>query len=560
MILRLFNVQIIQHSFYEAFASDQHDLIKKLYPNRGEIYAQDPYSDGGIYALAINRDYNTVYANPTKIKDAKVDTAWAAEQIAPILDVSAEEILPRLTKENDSYEPLKNKVTDLEVEAIKALNIAGIGYKLDSWRYYPEGEATAQLTGFLGYVDEAKKGRYGLEGYWEEELAGTAGYLKSEKDAGGRFIAIGDSYLQAAEDGKSIILTIDKNVQYYACEKLKEAVEAHGAKKGSVIIVKPQSGAILAICNYPSFDANNYAQVENLDVYINSAISEEYEPGSVFKTFTLSAAIDAGKITPETTYEDKGSVLVDGYPEPIENSDTLTKGAHGVVDMNTVLALSLNTGSIFAAQQLGNEAFYNYIKKWGFGEKTGIELSSEQTGSLTNLEKLKDIYTATGSYGQGLLVTPLQLVMAYNSIANGGKLLKPYLIEKIIYPSGYIEEREPEVVRQVISEQTARTMSAMLVNVVDNGHSKAAALSGYFIGGKTGTAQVPKENGKGYDAYRHKDTFVGYGPITDPQFVMLTKLDEPQDSDWAESSVVPLFKEIEDFLINYYKIPPDREQ
>ncbi len=548
--VRLFSLQVLQHAFYEALASGQHDLYQKLFPERGEIYAQDPYSENDLYKVVVNRDFNLVYANPTKIENAEE----VAKEVAPILGLQPDELISRLTKADDVYEPLKNKASDLEVEAIKEMQISGIDWRAESWRYYPEGESFAQVTGFLGYGEEGKVGQYGLEGYWEEELAGKQGELKSERDAGGRFIAVGEEMITEAEDGKDLILTIDKNIQFFACQKLGEAVQQHGAKKGTVIIVQPQTGAILTMCNYPTFNPNDYSATENLEYYINSAISDQYEPGSVFKSLTMAAAVDQGKVTPDTTYNDTGSVEISGYT--IENSDGK---AYGTQNMTAVLANSLNTGSIFAAQQIGNEAFYNYVSNFGFGVATGIELAGEASGDISEVAKLRDIYTATASYGQGLTMTPLQLIMAYSSLANGGKLMKPYLVQKVIYPSGYEEVRQPEVVREVLQAQTARILSAMLVQVVDNGHAKRAAVEGYFIGGKTGTAQIPRTDGQGYDKYRHKDTFVGFGPISNPQFVILTKLDEPQDVSWAEGSAVPLFGEIAKFVINYYHIPPDRE-
>ncbi len=549
VIVRLFNLQVLQHQFYEALASGQHELYQKLFPDRGEVYAQDPYAEDGTYKVVTNRDFNLVYANPSKIENPEE----AAEQIYAILNLNKEEVLERLSKEDDVYEPLKSKATDFEVEAVEELELAGIGFREESWRYYPEREAFSHVTGFLGYSGDQKKGQYGVEGYFEEELAGTQGELRTEQDAGGRFIAVGDSMVQEAEDGKDLMLTIDKNVQYYACEKLAESVEKHGAKKGSVIIVEPETGKIMALCNYPYFDPNDYSDVDDINVFVNSAVTDQYEPGSVFKTFALASAMDLGKIGPETTYTDTGSVEIGPYT--IKNSD---EKSHGTVDMNFVLAESLNTGSIFAAREAGNEGFYNYVKDFGFGETTGIELAGEMDGDLTGLAKLKDIYTATGSYGQGLTVTPMQLVMAYAAIANQGTLMKPYLVDKLVYPSGYIEENYPEEVRQVLEPQTARVMSAMLVNVIDSGHAARAGVDGYFIGGKTGTAQIPDEDGSGYHKHRHKDTFVGYGPISNPKFVMLCKIDEPQDVLWSASSVAPLFGDIAKFLVNYYHIPPDR--
>jgi cell division protein FtsI/penicillin-binding protein 2 len=225
--------------------------------------------------------------------------------------------------------------------------------------------------------------------------------------------------------------------------------------------------------------------------------------------------------------------------------------------MTEVLEKSLNTGSIFVVQKLGNEKFYQYIHDFGFGEKTGIELAGERAGSLTNLEQLKDIYSYTTSYGQGgATVTPLQVLTAYAALANEGKLMKPYIIQKRITTNDEEIVTQPQVVRQVVSANTARTISFMLVSVIDKEH-RSAKVPGYFMGGKTGTAQIA-EHGK-YHVSKHNDTFVGY-PVTNPQFIMLTKIDEPTEAPWAEQTVVPLWGDIAQFLVNYYQIPPDRNE
>lgn len=556
VIVRLADVQIWQHKWYEALASKNHDFYKDLFPNRGEIYVLDPYTEDGLHKIAMNEDLSVVYANPWQIEDKD----RAVEELGPLLGISEEELEKKLEPKKlendrkDTYEILKRKISGYEKKAIEDLEIKGINFTSEAWRYYPDDSYTAHITGFLGMNESEKVGQYGLEGYFNDELKGTAGYLESEKDAGGRFIAIGDKFVEEANDGDDLYLTIDKNIQFFACDKLAEAVEKHGANKGTVIILEPQTGAVLALCDAPSYDPNEYSDVESLDIYIDSAVADQYEPGSVFKSFALGAALDLGKISPYTTYEDTGAVKIGKYT--IKNSDGK---AYGVQDMNFVLAESLNTGSIFAVQQAGNEAWYQYVAKFGFGEKTGIELSGEGNGNITSLEEFKDIYAATSSYGQGITVTPIQLITAYNTIANGGNLMKPYIVATRVKANGHQEKTEPQVIRQVISAQTASTLGAMLVNVIDSGHAARAAVDGYFMAGKTGTAQIPKENGVGYDKNRHKDTFIGFGPVSDPKFIILTKIDEPKDVLWSAGSAAPLFGQIAEYLVDYYQIPPDRE-
>lgn len=548
IIVRLGIVQVFQNNYYEALAFDSHKLYQELVPERGDIYVKDQYTENGLYAIATNKTLAEVHAEPIHI----TDPSGTAEALAPLLNIPQEDLLTKLEKPEDPDEILKRRVPEEVVSAIQDLNLPGIKFRQEQWRYYPEGESTAHLTGYFGYSDEDRKGQYGLEGYFDEELRGVPGYLRGEKDALGRFLTMGDSFIEDATDGTDLELTIDKNVQFFACEKLKDAVEKYAAKDGTVIIMDPHSGAVLTMCNVPSYDPNRYNEVESIEVFSNQAVNVEYEPGSVFKGITMAAGLDLGLISPDSTYTDTGQVNIGKYT--IRNSDGK---ANGVQTMTEVLEKSLNTGTIHIVQQTGNEAFYQYIEKFGFGTLTDVGLSGERSGDISGPAKLKEIYSATASYGQGFTVTPIQLITAYAAIANGGQLMKPYVVEKQILPDGVELETQPTVVRQVISDHTSRVLSAMLVNVIDGGHAKLAQVPGYFMAGKTGTAQVVGANGT-YDANRHNDTFVGFGPTSDPQFVMLIRFTEPANVEWAASSAAPLWGEIAKYLVQYYHIAPDK--
>jgi len=265
-------------------------------------------------------------------------------------------------------------------------------------------------------------------------------------------------------------------------------------------------------------------------------------------------AVNEEKVTPQTTYNDEGFVKINSYT--IENSD---KKAHGIQTMTQVLEGSLNTGAIFAMQQIGTEKFRDYVKDFGFGATTGSPIQGESTGNISNLDLPGEIYAMTGSFGQGISVTPLQMVSAYGVLANNGKLMKPYLIAKTLNPDGSTnEETQPEAIRQVIKSETATIIGAMLVNVVENGHGKKASVPGYYIAGKTGTAQVTSTNGRGYDPNNTIGSFAGFGPVSDPAFVMLVRIDHPRDVTFAESTAAPLFGDIAKFLLHYLHISPDR--
>ncbi|MBI2415201.1 MAG: penicillin-binding protein 2 [Candidatus Kerfeldbacteria bacterium] len=548
IVIRLFTVQILHNSYYTALAFNNHELFQDLFPERGDILVQDPYSATGTAPIVTNRALAEVHAEPIHIQNPQT----TAEALSPILHITVADLITQLDKPNDPDEILKRRVPEEVVAAIAELNLPGITFRQEQWRYYPEGEYTAHLTGYFGYSDEDRKGQYGVEGYFDTELAGTPGFLKGEKDALGRFLTIGDSFIEQAIDGDDVVLTIDKNVQFYACERLKAQAEKLTAKEGTVIVLQPKTGAVIAMCNYPSYDPNTYNQVESIDVFINSAVSDEYEAGSVIKAITMAAGLDRGVVSPTTTYNDVGQIVIDGYH--ISNFDGK---AYGSQTMTSVLENSLNLGAIFVAQQVGNEALYQYIHNFGFGESTGIELLGEHDGDVAELSKLKDIYSATASYGHGFTVTPIQLAAAYGAIANNGQLMKPYVVAERQQPSGDKIVTQPQPVRQVISAATAKTLTAMLVNVIDYGHAKRAQVPGYFLAGKTGTALVATASG--YDAHRHNDTFVGFGPVSDPQFVLLVKMNEPNGVQYAEGSVVPVWGEIAQYLVNYYQIPPDRQ-
>ena len=548
--MRLIDIQIFQHGFYEALAANQHELYEKLLPKRGEILVHDPDNAGKYYPLATNKINYLIYAEPKRV----TSPGTAARELAPLLELEEAEILPRLEKEGDLYEPLKHDVPEEIKNKISALNLTGIKFQEELSRYYPDKNIGAHLLGFVGWQDDVRAGRYGLEEYWNKELAGESGFLQAEKDAQGRWITFGTKLFQEAKDGDNLVLTIDRTIQYEACTTLNEAVQKHGADGGSVIIMDPATGAVIAMCGAPDFDLNNYREVEEVNTFINPATFYIYEPGSVFKPITMAAALDQGKVTPATTYEDTGAEKIGKYT--IKNSDSKT---HGVQTMTQVLEQSLNTGAIFVARQVGPEIFEEYVKKFGFGQKYGLELSSEAQGNISLLAGQKELNMATASFGQGIAVTLLQMTNAFGAIANNGNLMEPYVVDEIQKPDGQMIKTEPRVIRQVVSSKTATTLGAMLVNVVQNGHGQRAGVPGYYVAGKTGTAQIPREDGPGYDPDHTIGSFCGFAPVDNPRFVMCVKLDRPRDVQWAESTAAPIFGYLAQFMLNYYGVPPEEE-
>lgn len=544
-IVRLFFLQVINHQHYLALAEGQHGFSREFLPARGRIFFQDLKKPSELSPLAVNQDIFTVAANPKMI----VEPSRAAYVLAKKLGADETEIKAKLVKDS-RYEVIKKQVSASAAEELKLEKLAGVIFERQPFRFYPEKEMASQLAGFYGFDKEGKMaGRYGLEGYFNDLLAGQAGHILGESDVGGAWLPLAPREVKEAVDGADLVLNLDRTVEFVACQKLKEGLEAYQAKSGTVIIINPKNGAILAMCNWPAFDPNNYSQAPDIGLFNNPATFTPYEAGSVFKAITLAGALDAGKVTPDTKYVDKGSVKI---------GDRVIKNAaekvYGEQTMTGVLKESINTGAVFAARALGRELFKKYAKDFGFGVLSGIELETEAPGNISSLDKKGEIYLATASFGQGITVTPLQLIMAFGAIANQGKLYKPYLVSEIRYPDGRMEKREPQFIRQVVSPRSARLLAGMLTTVVQEGHGKAARVPGYYIAGKTGTAQIPGPDGA-YSEGKTIQTFIGFGPVDDPAFVMLVKYDEPQ-SRFAEYTAVPTFGEIAKFLLRYLEVPP----
>lgn len=546
IMFRMFNLQVVNHAHYSVLAAGQHGTDQVLQPTRGEIYLSGATQDPVL--AATNVTLSIVFAVPREI----TDVTGTAAKLAEVLELSIEEIKPKM-EGGGSYAAIKKQVSDEQAARVKALGLTGIYLEPEVVRYYPGQKLAAHVLGFLGFRGKERVGQYGIEGNFNAELAGSPGIVGIETDSAGRWITFASRNLAPAVDGKDIYLTIDGAIQYKAQEVLSKTVAEHGATGGSVVILNPKTGAVMAMANHPDFDPNNYGAVPSLSNYINTAMSLDYEPGSIFKPITMAAAINEKKITPDTVYEDLGVVEMDEFK--IRNSDGQ---AHGMQTMTQVLEKSLNTGMIFVEQKLGHSKFRDYVYKFGFGKKTGIELPNEILGNLDNLEKKGDIFFATSSYGQGHTVTPLQVTTAFTALANAGKLMKPHVVHKIVHGDGREEITEPEVVEQVVSASTAAQVTAMLVNVVENGHGKRAGVPGYYIAGKTGTAQVPYKDRAGYEPGKTIGSFVGYGPVDNPQFVMLVRIDNPQGVRFAESTAAPAFGEIAAFILNYLQIQPSR--
>ena len=546
---RLTILMLFQHNFYLALAAGTHEFYNQLYPKRGEIFVQDSRT-GKEYPLALNRDYFLLYADTRQIQDDKT-AEEVAQKLAEVLQYNDEKklaVFQQLNKRSDPYEPIEKKLDEEVMNKIKALNLPGLAFVRQSFRFYPEGQLAASVVGFLGKDDNGNDlGRYGIEGYWQQELAGRGGFLSGAKAAAGGLVSLSDWSFNKAVDGADILLTLDRTLEYKACEILRQAQKEYGAVSASLVMLDPATGAIRAMCSLPDFDPNAYGEVSAAAVYNNNTIFTPYEPGSVFKPITMAAALNEKLVSLDTTFVDTGERA--GFcTKPIKNA---AGKSYGLQNMNGVLENSINTGMVFVVEHLGRQRFVDYVKNFGFGIKEGIELETEMGGDTVALVEKKgdkiDCYAATASFGQGLTATPLQLAVAFGVIANGGKLLKPFIVEEVRYSDGKIEKTKPREIRQVVDNRSTMLLRGMLVNVVDRGHAKLAGVKGYYVGGKTGTAQIP---GPGGYSQETNHTFVGIAPIDNPKFVMVVKLEKPQ-REWAESSAAPVFGEIAKFALQY---------
>jgi len=465
-----------------------------------------------------------------------------------------DELYQKFNKHTDPYEPFLKFYEFLDDEFYDYLasnEIEGIRLEETKMRVYPEKTLASHILGYVGWQDDKKIGRYGVEGFFENMLAGDMGFFSVERDASGQHIGVGKREFKPAADGTDIVLTIDRVVQSIIENELKDGVTRYGAERGSVIIMNPQTGAVLGMATYPNYDPNYYYAINNAQVQLNPVVSEIFEPGSVLKPVVMSAAIEEGLVTPQTTFNDSGPVRVAEY-----TIDTFDNKHHGIQTMTQVLEQSNNIGMVWVGQQLGAEVMYDYLRRFGLGEKTGVELEGETQSTLKEPSDWNITTVATTSFGQGVALTPLQTLNAVNVIANDGVLMQPYLVSSLRHTNEDEEIKQPTPVRQVISSRTAGDVSAMMVSVIENGVATLARVPGYYLAGKTGTAQVPDEKGS-YSADRKIITFVGFGPIDNPRFSMIIKLDNPSGLSFASGTAAPMFNHIAEKLINYMQIPPD---
>lgn len=529
-IFRLFFIQIFRSNYFESLAKKQHNLFIELEPRRGTIF------DTNLKPQAVNITVDSLYACPNDIP--LKDKQRIIQQLMPILGLDYNYLKDRLYR-NKSFIWIARKITPQQSEAIKGLKIKGLDFMKETKRCYPNGYLASQV---IGFADTDNVGLEDLELYYNNYLKGEPGWALFLRDARQKKLALWEK-MAFPKDGYNIIMTIDETIQYIAERELDKAYRAYHAKGASIVVMDPHTGAVLALANRPTFDLNNYSKADN-DARRDRAICDLFEPGSVFKSVTASALLEEKKVV-ETdkffcengSYKFSTHILHDHRP-------------HGTLTFREVIEQSSNIGTAKAAQRLGPDLLYHYIRLFGFGSKTGIDLPGEISGIAREPRFWSKVSMATIPMGQEIGVTALQLANGMSVIANGGQLMKPFIVREINDKYGeVIKEFSPVMIRKVISVDTANRMKSILKGVVDEGTGTLGKLSGFSAAGKTGTAQKLEENGT-YSHSKFMASFVGFAPVEDPVIVIAVIIDEPHPYYGGVVSA-PVFKNVANDVLRY---------
>lgn len=548
IIARLFLLQIVRGDAYAYKADRSYQATNNTF-DRGTIFFQK--KDGGrISAGTINTGY-LLAINPSQIKDPEK----TYELLNEIIKIPEESFLAKAKKINDPYEEILDKVEREEADKITELKLEGVGLYKHKWRFYPGESMASQTIGFLGYGSgDTLVGQYGLEKYYNETLD------RKEEDLYKNIFAeifsdVKEVILEGDEREGDIVTTIEPSVQNFLEEELSQVKEKYNPESANGIVISPQTGEIIAMGHIPTFDLNNFRDVENVSMYSNPLVENVYEFGSVVKPLVLAAGIDLGVISSSTPFNDKGSVQVED--KTIYNFDKLGRGQ---ITMQEVLSQSLNTGMVYAMQKIGRGNFKERMLAYRLNEKTNIDLPNEAKGILTNLNEPRELEYATASFGQGISFSPVALVRALSSLGNGGYLIRPHVVKSIDYKTGgektfeFLKEDQPKILK----DETSKEISKMLVYSVDHVYGNGKyMMEHYSIAAKTGTAQIPNPKG-GYYEDRNLHSFIGYFPAYNPQFLVFLSITAPQGVRYAAETLSLPFFDIAKFLINYYEIPPDR--
>jgi cell division protein FtsI (penicillin-binding protein 3) len=532
-IARLFYIQFFRSSYLEEIAEKQHNYLMELEPRRGTVY------DRNFKPQAVNLPCDSVFASPAGMKESEKEDA--VDRLSAVLKFDCDSLRAKFSR-HKPFVWIARKISQEQTDELKKSSLKGVGFVKESKRSYPNSYLASQIIGFAG-LDNT--GLEGLELYYDKYLKGKPGEAIVLRDARSTKLDIYGK-MEMPEDGADVILTLDEMIQYIAERELDRAFRASHAKGGTIVVMEPKTGQILAMASRPTFDSNDYRGV-NKEQLRNRAVTDMFEPGSVFKIVTASALLEEGKVTEQDRFFCENGEYHYG-------SHTLhDHTSHGWLNFQEVIENSSNIGTCKAAQRLGPELLYKYIKLFGFGQKTGIEFPGEVVGIVKDLR----LWSGTSMYavpmGQEIGVTALQLACAMSAIANGGLLMKPYVTMEIRDRNGAMNRSSvPRVVRKVISPETAARVRKILVGVVENGTGKLAKSKEFTAGGKTGTAQKIEPNGT-YSHSKFTASFVGFVPAEEPQLVIAVILDEPHGFYYGGVISAPVFKNVAADALKYLK-------
>lgn len=548
LLSKLYLVQIIQADFFKDRADRQHVRPGASVFARGSISFED--KSGNTINAATLKEGFILAISPKLLKDK--EAAYLA--INAIYPLSKEDFMKRAEKEGDPYEAIALEVPSQIGEKIEDLKIPGVILEKTRWRFYPGERLASHTLGFVGYQGDRRSGRYGLERYYNDVLSrdDSAVYLNFFSQI---FSNIESTIKSKGFGGEgNLILTIEPTVQGFLTDELKKITDRYQSENVGGIIINPMNGEIYAMSVLPDFNPNSFEKESGTRVFVNPLIESVFEMGSIIKPLTMAAGIDQGVVTAETTYNDKGYLVLNN--SRIQNFDG--KG-RGVVNMQEVLKQSLNTGVAYVAGKMGKEKFAEYMRNYGLGEETGIDLPGEAVGLIENLKSSREIEYATASYGQGVAFTPIATVRALSSLGNSGKLITPHVVKEIRYKYGVTKKLSYGDGKQILKKETSDEITRMLVEVVDTALSQGKAKNpNYSVAAKTGTAQIAKEGGGGYYEDRYLHSFFGYFPAYKPKFLVFFYIINPRGVRYASETLTEPFLETSKFLISYYNIPPDR--
>ncbi len=549
MSVRLYFVQVVYGKLFASDAERQNINENTILYNRGDIYFQS--QAGENVPAAISRSGFTVAINPQIIKDSEE----IYKNLSQVLVLDKTEFLSKAEKKDAKYEEIVKHLNIETADKIKTLNIYGVTVSTDKWRFYPGNKLASHVIGFVAYNENELAGRYGLERYYEDVLKRdpAKAYNNFFTDF---FSNVKDSISSDPQGEGDIITSIEPSTQLFLENELQSVREKWSSDGAGGIIIDPTNGEITAMAWNPSFDLNNFKE-SDVNFFDNPIVEGVYEMGSIIKPLTMVSGIDSGTISASSTYYDAGFLFLNN--KRISNYDN--KG-RGTVNMQEVLNQSLNTGAAFVALKMGNEKFSSYIKSFGIGTETGIDLPNEGRGLIKNLDSAREIEMATAAYGQGVAFTPIATVRALSVLANGGTLITPHIVKKIEYQNGLSKKIFFDPGKQVIKKETSEEITRMLVNVVDKAlRNGTAKIPGYSVAAKTGTAQMTEE-GKvgGYVEGKYLHSFFGYFPAYQPKFLVFLFHIYPKNVQYASETLTDPFLNITKFLINYYQIPPDRPE